>query len=183
MISKLGLEIAQTGNPKYLRVLDSTLYNPEIQVECARLAVTPPGFNYPVVIDVLPYFNLVLNSGSLGLADAQEVDDLIPLPDGIYLLHYSIAPNDQQWIEYAYLKNDLQVKKYMELLCALKLNACEADDIQTLKLKKLSEIRMFMDAAVGEANYCGNINSATELYNYANALLDKLSDSNCLGCK
>jgi uncharacterized protein YqiB (DUF1249 family) len=71
----------------------------------------------------------------------------------------------------------------METLCNLKLNPCLADEEQSIKLNKLHEIKLYMDAAVAEVSYCGNINKGTELYNYANLLLGKLSDSSCLGCK
>jgi uncharacterized protein YqiB (DUF1249 family) len=71
----------------------------------------------------------------------------------------------------------------METLCNLKLNPCLADEEQSIKLNKLHEIKLYMDAAVGEVSYCGNIQRGVDLYNYANHLLDKLSDSACFGCK
>ncbi len=182
MISKLFLEVPDSFNPKTLRIFDSSLYNEDIEVTCARLEITPPGFDYPVIIDVEPYFNLVLNISNLGLSRVSRYEDLGDLPDGVYKFKYSIAPNDKVWVEYEYMRAQKLMEKWYQAYCHVKLKGCEPTREQNEKLNKLFLIRQKIDAAKAEVEFCENTDNGVDIYNFASKQLDKLIDGGCINC-
>lgn len=183
MVSKLFIDIPPTYNLKTMRVLDSSFYNEDIDITCGRLEVTPPGFDYPVVINAEPYFNLVLNSSNLGLSRVSKYTDLADLPDGVYKIKYSIAPNDKVWVEYDYLRNQQLLEKFFALYCRLKLSNLDPNRDQSNKLAELAKIKQYIDASKIEVEYCGNPDKGLEAYEYANRWIDKLGDGQCMNCK
>lgn len=182
MTSQIGLEVVDTRNVKTLRVLDSSFYNAKIKVECGTLEVTPPGYNNPVIFNVTKDFSIVLNSSNLKLAKVKVYSKLQALPDGVYKLKYSIKPNDDLWVTYDHLRVSKLLRDYYQQLCALKLQACEPDSDTRSKIKKLREIRIYIDAAVAEVEECGNRGRGLELYDYAQKLLNKFKTTDCPSC-
>lgn len=183
MVSQLELEIPDTRSVKTLRILDNSLYNSKIEVECGILEITPPGYNNSVNFNVAEGFSFVANSSNLKIAKTKVFSKLQALPDGVYQIKYSIKPNDFSWVEYDHLRISKIMHDYYTQLCCLKLKACEPDKETHLKLKQLREIRLFIDTAKAEVEECGNRTRGTELYDYARRLLNTFSDSNCLTCK
>lgn len=183
MVTELYLEFPDTGNVKTLRVTDGSYYNHKIKVECPILEVTPPGYSSAVSFNVTKGFSTVLNSSNLNISKVNAYSKLQPLPDGVYKFKYSIKPNELLWIEYQHLRINAFMKDYNTELCALKLQACEPDNETSLKLKKLREIRSYMEAAKIEVDECGNKIRGMELYEYAKKLLNKFQTSDCITCK
>lgn len=163
--------------------MDSSNYNEDVAVTCARLEITPPGFDYPVAFEVEPYFNIAFNSSSLGLARVSKYIDLAELPDGVYKLRYSIAPNDKVWVEYEILRNQQQFRRYFELYCRLKLNNLDPNRDQNKSLKQLLDLKQELDAAKIEVEVCGNPDKGMEIYRYVAKQLDKLGAGHCTSCK
>lgn len=182
MVSRLLLEVPTSFNPKTFRIFDSSIYNEDITVTCARLEVTPPGFDYPCIIDVEPYFNIVLNVSNLGLARVSKYEDLGDLPDGVYKLRYSIAPNDKVWVEYECLRNQRLLDKWFRAYCRVKLKGCDPTRKQNEDLHTLFLIKQKIDAAKIEVDYCENTDNGMDIYNYASKQLDKFIDGGCKNC-
>lgn len=182
MVSKLFLDISQSYNLKTMRVLDSSFYNEDIDISCARLEVTPPGFDYPVLINAEPYFNIVLNSSNLGLSKVTKYQDLAELPDGVYKIRYSIAPNDKVWVEYEHLRNQQQLNQFFGLYCRLKLSNLDPNRDQNNSLRELAKIKQYIDAAKIEVEFCGDRDKGLEIYDYAQKQLVKLGDGQCTNC-
>lgn len=183
MVSQLLLDVLDTKSLKTFRVADASWYNSKIKVEDAKLSITPPGVTDAVVFNVKKNFSTVFNSSNLKLKRAKVYSDLQALPDGIYTIKYSIRPNNDAWVEYDYMRIDSLMHCYFEEMCKLKLQACTPTKEQNVKLKDLSEIRLYIENSKIEVEYCGNRKRGIELYNYAKKLIDKFKTGSCLNCK
>lgn len=178
---QLSLEIPDTNNVSVLRVFDTSLYADSFQTTCGLLQITSPGFNLPVNIDVLQNYNLVLNACTLGLQTAGCGESSNPIPDGIYQIRYSVAPNDKVFVEYNHLRVTQTLNKYMGEVCKLELAACEPDADVKERLKELRLIKSFIDAAKVKVEYCHTPQAGMELLLYAQKRLNKLSGP-CVNC-
>lgn len=180
MISQLTLDIPDTFNVATLRINDSSWYNESLTVECGLLEVTPPGYSKAVNFNVDKAFSIVLNSSNLKLAKAKVFRDLKALPDGVYKIKYSIKPNEALWIQYDYMRVNTLLKDYYTQLCQAKLQPYPSDRKVKDELKRLAEIRTYIDAAKVEVEECGNRKRGIELYNYAKELI---TSGVCFTCK
>lgn len=182
MISQLGLQVIETGDPRTLRIVDNSVYSPGITVSCEQLHITPPGFTYPAAFEVDKGFNSLFTSENLGLTSANSA--ISDLPDGIYILRYSINPNEKMWVEYYHLRNTAQIKLYNELLCRLDLQPCDtvSKDLEA-NLKATYTAKMYMDAAKAMVEYCNAPKQGIALYEYATKLLEKIEKKLINKCK
>ncbi len=181
MKHQLSLEVPDTNNVKIFRVIDTSLYTPDLPIKCGLLEVTSPGFKVPVQIPILPYFNLVLTACTLGIFNGNCGEDSPCLPDGIYTVKYSVSPNDKVYVEYNYLRVTDTLNKYFAQLCKLEVSSCEPSADVRAKLKELRFIRSLIDAAKVKVEYCNSPYQGMELFNYAQKRLDKAS-SDCKHC-
>jgi hypothetical protein len=178
-IHQLSLDIPCTNNPRVFRIFDTSLYDPDIPVKCPLLQITSPGFNQPVNIEVLPNFNLVLNACTLGVQvhDCGQTSQV--LSDGIYVIRYSVSPNDKVFVEYTHLRTTQFVNKYNQMLCKLEISACEPSAEIKEKLKELRLIKSFIDAAKVKVEECHENELGMELLLYAQKRLMKLDNVKC----
>lgn len=178
---KLSLEIPDTLNSCILRVVDTSIYNPDITVTCPLLQITVPGFSMPVFIDnVLPNFSLNLSACLLKIQSQNCNTTYNDLPDGIYIIKWSIAPNDYVYVEYNHLRITKALNKIKNIYCELDLGACEPDQTIKKKLAELREIQSFLEAAKAKVEYCREVKKGIELYKYA---LERLNKITCRTCK
>ena len=178
----LSLDIPDTLNTRLLRVVDMSDYNENIPVKCQLLEITPPGFVHPVQFGsevIEPGFTLNLTTCNLQLQKYDCDTNRLELPDGIYVVKYSVSPNESVYCEYNYMKVSSLMTKYRCVLCSIPLDGSEPNEDTKEKLDLLSEINMYIQAAKVKAEDCGEPNKAMELYNYAKKLLGKF---NCGGC-
>lgn len=168
MVSELALDINQTTDPRFMRILDISWYNPNIAVTCEKLIVTPPGAYVGVVYPVRYGFNEIVNT--LNLYQTQAIGDL---PDGVYFVTYSIAPNDKLWVEYAHLRTTRLLQRYYKLMCSLQLD-CKLTVFKDEQLKELRYVKSLIDAAKSYVEYCGAIDKGRNLYSFAVNAIDKL---------
>jgi uncharacterized protein YqiB (DUF1249 family) len=70
--------------------------------------------------------------------------------------------------------------KYQAILCDLDVAACDPPTSVKDKLNQLRLIRMYLDAAKAQVEYCHQAKKGMELYNYAVKLLDKMTCSTCI---
>ena len=103
------------------------------------------------------------------------------LVDGLYIINYSICPNDLLYVEYNYLRQTVTYKKLFKKMCALQLMGCEANNKTKETIKKLQLIEYYLRTAKAYVEECDSPHKGLELQNYANTLLDKIN-VDC-GCK
>jgi hypothetical protein len=176
---QLFLDIPHTSNPRVFRIFDSSIYSDVLPITCATLEVTPPGFNKPTTISVLPNFNLVLNACSLGIQTQGCGDSSEIIPDGIYIVKYSVSPNDKVYVEYNHLRVTQFINRYNQKLCELEMHACEPSADIKAQLNELRLIKSFIDAAKVKVEDCHQNNEGMELLLYAQKRLMKMDGMKC----
>lgn len=183
MITKLAIEqSSDTKDSRFLRIIDNSWYNPDIQVECAILEITLPGKDCAVAFNVEKNFNSVFNSKDLEVKKPECNDKLIPLPEGVYKIKYSIKPNNILYEEYYILFNEQQLENYSIAICELfsernALTKKEFDD----KVNDLFWIKFLITSAKDEVESCGNMEKGLELYDEAKELLRNFT-KRCKSC-
>lgn len=176
----LSLEIHDYINECQLCISDTTLYADSVPVDCPYLDIQVPGFNCAVRLDVTPGFcNLCLTACDLELQTSNCGVDFDTLPDGVYIVQYSLAPNEYVYVEYNFLRTSSIRTTYNEVLCALDVSNCDPLPELKEKLNELKLIDMMIQAAKAKAEFCHNPGQAMDLYEYAKKRLDKLA---CVVC-
>lgn len=178
---QLSLEILDTLNTCVLQVMDTSIYADKPPVECPYLDILVPGFTCAVRLNVEPGF-CKLNITACAL-EIQTTDCGIvfnDLPDGIYTIKYSIAPNEYVFVEYNHLRIAILMNKFNDVLCSLELAACDPLPEVKDKLKELRLIEMMIKAAKAKVEYCHNPSQGLDLYEYAKKRLDKLACTVCV---
>jgi hypothetical protein len=173
MRHQLSLEVPLVYNERLLQVTDSSLYTSALPVECARLEITVPGYVAPAVVSVVKGFNHFLNSCDLGLQSVGCDDETNVLPDGLYVIRYSVSPNDQVFVEYNHLRQTQAWNRYYKKLCTAGLGACEPTQDVKEQLRRFQMVRSFLDAAKAKVEYCHEPHKGMELMAYAQRLLEK----------
>lgn len=177
---QLSLDIPYTANPRIFRIIDTSIYDATMDVDCQQLEVTPPGFNQPVSVPVTTtHFSLVLTACNLGLQSQNCTDNAYILPDGIYVVKYSVSPNDKVYVEYHHLRVTQFIGRYNQLLCDLEIHACEPSADVKAQLDELRLIKSFIEAAKVKVEDCHDDAEGMNLLLYAQQRLMKLSDDNC----
>lgn len=176
MPAELILDFSDTNDLRTLRVYDTSLYNPKVDVECGLLEVTPPGYIESINFNVTEGFSLILNSSNLNLAKVKTRKDLQSLPDGIYTFKYSVKPSGQLWVEYDWLRNNKLIKDYYTKWCELKLQPYPESKQVKEQIRHLREVESYIITSKLEVEQCGNRQRGMDLYKYAYELLN-------IGCK
>jgi hypothetical protein len=175
----LSLEVPTVMNSCILSINDTSVYSPLVPITCPTLNVTVPGFAYSCQFEVTPGFNQILTACDLQLQTQQCGEVYASIPDGIYIIKYSVSPNDVVYVEYNHLRITQALIRYNKALCDLDLAACEPSAKVQQKLEKLRMIRMYLDAAKAKVEYCHEPQKGMSLYNYAIKLLNKFECKTC----
>jgi hypothetical protein len=168
-----------------LTIIDTSVYTPLIPVSCPSLQVMLPGFTTATLFNensvpaLEPAF--IRNFTACNL-EAQFTDcgtQFNCLPDGIYVIKYSVSPNTIVYVEYNHLRIVLAMQQYQALICDLNLSDCSPIGDNLVRYNELMDIKNYLDAAVNAAEWCNNPKKAMVLYNYALKRLKKLKCLNC----
>lgn len=174
MRHQLSLEVPAVYNARVLRVDDSSVYTSALPVDCARLEVTVPGYVAPAAIDVAQGFSSFFTSCDLGLQTVGCDDETQVLPDGLYVIRYSVSPNDAVFVEYNHLRMTQAWNKYYGKLCGLGLGACEPVADVKEQLRHYGLVRSFLDAAKAKVEFCHEPHKGMELFTYAQRMMEKV---------
>lgn len=179
----LSLEAPRTLNESILRVVDTSVYNSIVGVECPLLEITLPGFVYPVQIaepDLTIGFMYNLTACDLEVQTEDCGTIYNKLPDGIYVIKYSVSPNEYVYVEYNHLRITHALNRLSGLLCDLEIPAdCEPSAEVKRKWDILRDVREYLEAAVAKVETCHHPKEGMELYNYAIKLMDKYECKSC----
>lgn len=203
----LSLEIPTVANCEIFRVKDTSQYTDSLYVDCGELLITPPGFNQGNLISVQPGFDLAINSCSLGvqttgctgtslsgqLVTSTDVcgntittvaanaltgsSSRAAIADGIYVIRYSVAPNDRTYVEYNHLRITGIMKSYYKKLCEIDVTPCEPSTKQQDRYREMNLIKLMIDAAKAKVEYCQSPTEGMHLYNFAKKKLEKITCS------
>jgi hypothetical protein len=168
----LDILVLPTYNKMLLGVADASTYattpvNPTIEINV-------PSFGNVVLPFTINTYNL-FNSETLGITASGAA--LVPLPDGIYTLKYSIAPSATNYVEKTILRVDQLQEKFDEAFMKLDMMECDKA-IKTQSKVDLNTIYFFIQGAIAAANNCA-LETATTLYNQAQKMLNNFVKNNC----
>jgi hypothetical protein len=178
----LSLEAPDTLNKCILRLVDTSVYNTQATVTCPELKITLPGFSRSVQIpNVQPGFILNLTACDLEVQTTNCGTTFFDLVDGVYILRWSVSPNDKVYVEYNHLRITCALNKVQKILCALDIANCDPPVKVKERLRELLDIEGYLQAAKAKVEFCGEPKHGMQIYNYANKLLDKMMCVTC-GC-
>ena len=176
----LSLEVPDVMNPCIIKLFDTSVYADSMPVVCPTLNITVPGFNYSSQLEVTQDFNLTLTACDLNLqTDGCDTSSYANLPDGIYVIKYSVSPNEYVYVEYNHLRITRALIKYQAILCDLDIADCDPPTKVKEKMDKLQSIKMYLEAAKYKVEYCHEPKKGMMLYDYAVKLLNKMDCVNC----
>lgn len=172
---KLDILVLPTYNKMLLGVADASTYptTPPV-VTNPTIEITVPGFGAVVLPFVVNDYNL-FNSESLGITAPSA--PLVPLPDGIYKLKYTVDPAITNFVEKTIIRVDQLQEKFDEAFMKLDMMECDKA-IKTQSKVDLNTIYFFIQGAIAAANNCA-IDEANKLYNQAQKMLNNFVKNNC----
>ena len=182
---KLSLEALYVMNDCVLRIVDTSVYSTIVPVDCPILEITLPGFKYSIQFGetttpaIAPGFMLNLTACYLELQFDNCGSAFSAFPDGIYVIKYSVAPNDKVYVEYNHLRITQALLKYEKILCDIDVAACEPTKEIAKKLEELRKIKMYLEAAKAKVETCHEPKKGMQLYTYAMKLLGKFTCNSC----
>lgn len=166
-------------NPCILKIFDTSVYSDLIPVTCPTLNITVPGFGYSVQIDTTENFVETLTACDLQLQTTDCGSVNVDIPDGVYIIKYSVSPNEAVFVEYNHMRITQAMNKYYNILCDVDANACDPPFKIKQRLEELRLIYMYLQAAKGKVEFCHEPQKGMSLYNYALKLLNKMNCTNC----
>ena len=180
----LSLDVPTVMSPCVLTVIDTSIYDNLIPVNCQTLNITVPGFSYSVQIDIGAtaggsVFIENITACDLGIQLTDCGISCADLPDGIYIIKYSVSPNEIVYVEYNHLRITKALTRYYNILCRVDVADCDPPFKIKQKLEALRLIRMYLDAAKAKVEFCHEPQKGMSLYNYALKLLMKMECVNC----
>jgi len=173
---KLDILVINTFNSKTLGIADASTYPDSPPVQSPTIEITIPGFGITSIPFVPDEFN-VFNSTSLGITSSE--DDLLPIPDGIYTLSYSVSPAYENYVTKNIMRVDQLQQKFDEAFMRLDMMECD-QAIKKQSKVQLSSVYFLIQGAIAAANNCA-LDTANKLYLQASKMLTHLTKNNC-GC-
>lgn len=181
MQHKLSLEAPDTLNPCLLRLVDTSIYNADMPIKCPTLQITPPGADEANTVDnIQAEFIKSLTACDLKLQLSNCGTTFNNLSDGIYIIRYSVSPNDIVYVEYNHLRTTMAQIRIREILCELDLANCQPSEQTLAKLRKVMDIQGYLLAAKASVEYCQQPRKGMDIFNYAVSQLNKIE---CRTCK
>ena len=173
----LNILVIPTYNTLTLGIADASTYDTDPPVVSSpTIEITVPNFGVVSLPFVPNDFN-VFNSSSLGLSD--PCDPLIPLPDGIYYLKYTVAPAITYNVEKNIMRTELIQEKFDNAFMKLDMMECDLA-IKTQAKVNLNSIYYMISGSIAAANNCA-VDTANRLYIQADRMLNNFIRNNC-GC-
>ena len=175
----LSLEIPTVSNCGLLCIKDTSQYSTELAVDCAELLITLPGFKSTVLVKVEKDFDICLSACGLLIQTENCGTTQTNIPDGIYIIKYSVSPNDKVYVEYNHLRVTELLSTYYRKLCELDITPCGPSSERKNTLNEMYYIRTLIDAAKAKVEFCQSPNEGMELYEFAKKKLKKITCSVC----
>lgn len=162
-----------------LNIQDISWYPSNAVIECPTLQVTVPGFRYAVDIPISGIkFNVVLSACDLGLQTDNCDKVLTCLPDGIYVIRYSIYPNDNLYVEYLHMRTVKLKRAIHYLLCCLDSKRIYDAEFRALK-EQIVDIVFDLDVLKTMCEYSHKVDEAMKIYSDLVKKVKKLICSYC----
>lgn len=173
--TKLDIIVVPTYNSKTLGVNDASIY--ASTPSSPTLEITVPALG-KATIQFTPDTLNIVNSTSLGITDTGK--PLVPLPDGVYYIKYSVNPAYENFVEKSIMRVDQLQEKFDTAFMKLDMMECDRA-IKTQQKVTLNSIYYFIQGSIAAANNCA-IFEANKLYNQASKMLDNFIKAGTCDC-
>lgn len=179
LFHNLHIEIPETSSETLMKIFDMSAYNSLVAPTCAQLLIKSPGFEFTQDIDVSPNFNLTITACDLGIQKKRCEQEYNNIPDGIYAIRYSVAPNNQVFVEYNHLRLTQAKNKLMKIYCNLDLSTCLSNTDKADKIRQVQEVELYLNGAKAAVEVCHETQRGLKMYDHAIKLLDKITCKTC----
>ena len=176
---KLGLEIVPTNNIDLLKIIDTSKYSNLVPVSCGNLVITAPGFDHASTHEVDKNFNITFSACDLELQKKDCETTFEPLPDGIYVIKYTVAPHSSLYVEYNHLRTTKVRNEIAQAYCNLDVNLCMTDKEKEKQILELQTLSAYLDAATANIELCHKTDKGWQIYEYVLKRLDKFTCKEC----
>lgn len=169
---KLDILVIPTYNVQTMGIADASTYPGPVTAPTIEINV--PGFGEVSLPFNINDFN-IYTSQSLGITVVGE--PLLPLPDGVYYIKYSVTPAYQNYVEKTIIRVDQLQEKFDSAFMKLDMMECDAA-IKKQQKVDLNSIYYFIQGAIAAANNCA-VDTANKLYAQASKMLNNFNKGNC----
>lgn len=168
----LTIDISRKTSTKALRIKDTSFYSRD--VENMLLEILAPTASVWRTFKVIPRFDFIANSVSLGLANHHSSGEIPDLPDGVYQIKVSVKPNFATHQEFYHLRINALTLEWEKELCKLYSEQCSLTKKEFEESKrKLLDIHFDLLAAVSKVEICHKRKEGLNLYTKAKDDLKK----------
>jgi hypothetical protein len=171
---KLDFLVIPTYNVQTLGIADASTYPATPPVSSPTIEIDVPGFGLVSLPFNINDFN-IYTTASLGITSVG--DALLPLPDGVYYIKYSVAPAYQNFVQKTIMRVDQLQEKFDSAFMKLDMMECDAA-IRKQQMVDLNSIYYFIQGSIAAANNCA-VDTANKLYNQANRMLNQFIANRC----
>jgi hypothetical protein len=171
---KLDFLVIPTYNVQTLGIADASTYPPAPPVSSPTIEIDVPGFGLVSLPFNINDFN-IYTTASLGITSVG--DPLLPLPDGVYYIKYSVAPAYENFVQKTIMRVDQLQEKFDSAFMKLDMMECDAA-IRKQQMVDLNSIYYFIQGSIAAANNCA-VDTANKLYNQANKMLNQFIANKC----
>lgn len=170
----LDILVTPTYNTLTLGIADASTYPTSPQIQSPTITIGIPGFDTVSLPFNKNDFNII-NSASLGLSEVGA--DLVPLPDGVYTLNYSVSPAYSNYVNKTIIRTEQLQEKFDNAFMQLDMMEC---DLAIKKQDKvdLSSIYFLIQGSIAAANNCA-VDTSNKLYNQASKMLNNFMKNGC----
>jgi hypothetical protein len=175
----LSLEVPTVTTSCVLKLIDTSVYSPQVGLFNPRLLITVPGFNNSVEVGFTPESMPSITACDLGIQTTGCESSYNNLPDGIYFIRYTVDPSCNVYVDYNHLRITHALSIYEKLLCDADVANCDPAEKVKERLRHLQLIKSYLDAAKAKVETCHESQAGMTLYNYALKLLNKLECRHC----
>lgn len=172
---RLDFLVLPTYDSKTLGIADASTYS-TTPVSAPTIEISVPGFAKISLPFATNDFS-VYTSTLLGITDIG--DELVPLPDGVYIIRYSVSPAYLNYVEKSIMRVEQIQEQFDKAFMHLDMMECDKAIKAQAKID-LNTIYFFIQGSIAAANNCA-INEANKLYVKAGKMLDYFVNNNC-GC-
>lgn len=166
-----------------ISIYDSSTNGTNLPIECGNLQITPPGYNVPLSLEVKHGSDLVLNACAMGILNSSSCTNSCPaLPDGLWNIRYSVAPNNLVYVEYKILRIVQAINRYHDLLCRVGLTPCLPDIEIRQELNSLNIIHNYLLSSKMTVENKHQFSDGVNQYNFAIELMDKITYNRPKNC-
>jgi hypothetical protein len=172
----LDIKVEENLNTNLFTIKDTSVYDENFVPETPVLEVKVPGGINPVIFSTLEIgFNKQINVNELHL-NGNNIFPLPALPDGNYVLRYSVAPNLRSFISYNYFRNIKQQNYFHNTVVKLhSLKSNYNNKSYYEKVRDLLWIRELMLGCKYISEELHDVNRANEEYKEINHLLNNFN--------